>query len=80
MNFYVYILQSELDGSFYIGYTSDMLQRLGKHNSSMSGYTSRKKPWRIVYSEKFQSKTEAIRRERFLKAQKNREFYLKLIG
>jgi putative endonuclease len=44
------------------------------------GYTSTKQPWALVYQEGFDSKTDAIKREKFLNAQKSREFYLKLIA
>lgn len=79
MSYSVYILQSEKDESFYIGYSRDILKRLEKHNSSKTGYTSTKKPWKLVYTEVFDNKTDAIKRENFLKRQKNSEFYKKLI-
>ncbi|NVJ85437.1 MAG: GIY-YIG nuclease family protein, partial [Algoriphagus sp.] len=40
MDFYVYILQSELDGSFYVGVSSDPEDRLAKHNRPHKGYTA----------------------------------------
>lgn len=79
MSYYVYIIQSQKDNSFYIGYSQDPEKRLIKHNNSSKGYSSTKKPWVLVYTEKFSTKTEAIKREKFLKKQKNRDFYLKLI-
>ena len=79
MSYSIYILQSEKDESFYIGYSRDILKRLEKHNSSKTGYTSTKKPWKLVYTEVFDNKTDAIKRENFLKCQKNSEFYKKLI-
>ncbi|MCF8247582.1 MAG: GIY-YIG nuclease family protein [Saprospiraceae bacterium] len=69
-----------MDGSFYVGYTQDLAQRLEKHNTAKKGYTATKQPWQLVYSEEFDSKTDAMKREKFLKAQKNRDFYLKLIA
>jgi len=79
-NFYfVYIIQSQKDFSFYIGYSKDPDTRLFKHNNSNSGYTSNKKPWKLVYQEKFESKRDAIIRERFLKNQRNSIFYKKLL-
>jgi putative endonuclease len=80
MAFYVYILQSELDSSFYIGYTNSLEHRLKRHNAGLSRYTSRKRPWKIVYTESFESKTEALKREKFLKKQKNSDFYKRLIN
>jgi len=77
--FYVYILQSQIDNSFYIGYTTNLDRRLKEHNSGKSRYTAKKIPWILVYSEKSADKTAAINRERFLKKQRNREFYCRLI-
>jgi len=80
MNYFTYILQSEIDGSCYIGSTSNIERRLEKHNFGHSPYTSKKKPWKVIYYEEFDSKNEAIKREKFLKKQKNKNFYLKLAG
>ncbi|RPI13885.1 MAG: GIY-YIG nuclease family protein [Ignavibacteriae bacterium] len=78
MKYFTYILQSEIDGSFYIGATSDTARRLLEHNFGHSPYTSKKRPWKIIYTEEFDNKTEAIKREKFLKKQRNKDFYLKL--
>jgi len=80
MAYHVYILKSLKNGSFYIGYTGDIDARLERHNSGNTRYTKKKRPWALVYSEKFISKSDAIKRERFLKKQKNREFYIRLIN
>lgn len=77
--FWVYILKSEKDNSLYIGQTSNIEKRLLHHNEGLSKYTSRKIPWKIVYTEKYGSRNEAIKRERFLKKQRNRDFYNRLI-
>ena len=78
--FYVYILESKCDNSFYIGQTEDLEKRLDFHNQGLSKYTSRKIPWHIVYFEEYKTRTEAIKRERFLKKQRNRNFYQSLIN
>ena len=78
--FYVYILQSGVDESFYIGFTENLEKRLNQHNNGESSYTSRKIPWKLVYFEEYNTKTDAIKRERFLKAQKNKVFYHRLIN
>ncbi|WP_299529767.1 GIY-YIG nuclease family protein [Ulvibacterium sp.] len=75
----VYILQSDLDGSYYIGQTENLERRLTYHNSGKSRYTSRKLPWKVVYDEAYKTRKEAIHRERFLKNQRNRKFYEALI-
>jgi putative endonuclease len=79
MKYVVYILESQFDGTFYIGYTSDLEKRLSQHNSGKTKYTSRKIPWKVVYREEITTKSEALKRERFLKKQRNRDFYLNLI-
>jgi putative endonuclease len=68
-----------MDNSFYIGYTNNLERRLEEHNAGKSRYTSKKTPWNIIYSEEFVEKSDAIKREIFLKKQKSREFYLRLI-
>ena len=50
--FYVYILQSQKDSSYYIGYSSNPTLRLEKHNRAKTGYTARKQPWTLLYTEK----------------------------
>ncbi|WP_297694928.1 GIY-YIG nuclease family protein, partial [uncultured Eudoraea sp.] len=77
--FFVYIIESAVDNSFYIGQTKDLIKRVTYHNEGLSKYTSKKIPWKLVYSEVFNTRTEAIKRERFLKNQKNRTFYKRLI-
>jgi putative endonuclease len=80
MKYYTYIIQSEKDGSFYIGSTSDVERRLFEHNFGHSPYTSKKKPWKLVYCEVYDSKSEAIKREKFFKKQRNKEFYVRIIN
>jgi putative endonuclease len=69
----------EFDSSFYIGYTKDVFERLKGHNNGKTPYTKKKIPWKLVYYEVFKIKSDAIKRENFLKRQKNRDFYQKLI-
>ena len=78
MGFYVYIIQSLKDESFYIGSTADLAKRLSEHNSGMSTYTSAKMPWKLVYTEQYETRTDAMKREAFLKKQRNRSFYQRL--
>ena len=77
--FFVYILQSKYDGSFYIGYTHNLDKRISQHNDGLSRYTSKKMPWRLVYFEMFNTNSLAIKRELQLKSWKNRSKYIALI-
>ncbi|MFQ5924895.1 MAG: GIY-YIG nuclease family protein [Dehalococcoidia bacterium] len=78
--YYVYILQSERNGSFYTGFTKDVEKRLSQHNEGKVKATKRVRPFKIVYSEAYQNATEARRREYYIKSQKSRKFIEQLIA
>ena len=71
--FAVYILYSESLDKYYIGFTTDLEDRVYKHNNTHKGFTAAGKPWRLAYSESFPSNAEAMKRERQLKSWKNRQ-------
>jgi putative endonuclease len=78
---YFYILFSEALDKFYIGHTTEQLEeRLRKHLSNHSGYTSKTKDWIIVYFEEYQSKSLAYRRELEVKKWKSKIRINKLIN
>ena len=72
MEFIVYILFSETKNRFYIGFTSDMEQRIMRHNQKSKGFTGNVNDWKIVYTEKYDSKEEAYTREQQIKSWKSR--------
>lgn len=76
----VYIIESVKDGSFYIGSTSNLEMRLIYHNLGYTRSTSNKRPWKVVYTEKLTNRTDSLKREIFLKKQRNRSFYKQLIS
>lgn len=66
--YYVYILQSQKDKSFYTGFTADDPNiRLKKHNNGEVTYTAKKKPWKLVWYCAFLEKEKAIAFEKYLK-------------
>ena len=69
--FYTYILYSPTIKKFYIGVTSNIEQRIHYHNAGRSPFTRNKGPWDLVYSETYQTKQQALRRERELKSWKS---------
>ena len=79
MGYTVYILQSDRDGSYYVGQTSNLEERVRRHNQGRSLYTKSKTPWTLVYSEAFHSCGEAMRREREIKGKKYREYVEHLV-
>ena len=68
--YYTYLLQSEKDGTYYIGYCRDLNIRLSEHNRGRTKSIRHKLPMRLVYYEAYPEKRQAIKRERQLK--KNR--------
>ena len=79
MNYSIYILYNEKNDKFYIGQTNDIERRLIEHNLGKSNYTSKYNgEWRLVYQEELSDRTTVLKRERFLKNQKNKNFYKKL--
>ncbi len=73
-SFYVYILQSLKDFSFYIGQCDDLDCRMSKHFDGMSKYTASKRPLRLVYFEVHPNRSAAIKREREIKLKKSRMY------
>ena len=78
MAFYVYILKSRQDGTYYKGSSEQPLKRFIEHNEGKSRYTKDKVPWDLVYVELLPDKREMLIREKKLK-RGNKEYFEKLI-
>ncbi|MCQ4140135.1 GIY-YIG nuclease family protein [Chryseobacterium sp. EO14] len=77
---YCYILFSKSLNKYYVGHSCEILQeRLRKHLSDHKGFISKAKDWIIVYSEIFNSKNDAYKREREIKSWKSSSKIQKLI-
>jgi putative endonuclease len=71
----VYVLKSLKNKKRYIGYTSkEALQRLNEHNRSCNKWTRDNKPFVMIHSEAYTEKSEAMRRENFLKSGQGRKW------
>ncbi len=70
---WVYILFSELLNSYYVGVTSNLEDRIKKHNRKHRGFTGRVNDWSIVYKEEHASKQDALNRESEIKSWKSRK-------
>ncbi|MBI3963613.1 MAG: GIY-YIG nuclease family protein [Candidatus Kerfeldbacteria bacterium] len=77
MNHYVYILRSQPTGKLYKGYSSDLKDRLRRHRDTMTGTTSRGKPWVLVFYCVFPEKPIALRFEQYLKSGSGQAFLRK---
>ncbi len=66
-SWFVYILQCS-DASYYVGHSNDIVKRLSAHNIGQGAmYTAARRPCTLVYNEQFDSKEDAVGRERQIK-------------
>jgi putative endonuclease len=70
--YWVYVLEL-MDGRRYIGHTNNLNRRIQVHQMGRSPYTQKNKVKRLLYSESYDSRSEAMKREKFLKTGKGRE-------
>ena len=63
----VYIIYSRSLKKYYVGQTSDLEDRLIRHNSGRSRYTKPGIPWELIWTRKCKSRAEAMKLERTIK-------------
>lgn len=80
MTYFVYAIHSQSLNLIYIGQTSNLEKRISDHLKGYSQFTSRAKDWILIYSEKCDSRSRAVKREKQLKSYKGRTFIRSLIG
>ena len=80
MAYFVYILKSLQDGSYYVGSTSNLEDRLIRHNEGRVKYTKAKGPFKLMYFEKHPNRSQAMKREYAIKRRKRIEFIEDLIA
>ena len=78
--FVMYILYSKSIDRYYVGYTNDIDRRFSEHNRIKHKYTDSGIPWSLVYSETYNTKKEAMQREKFIKSQKSKQFIFELVA
>ena len=74
MTYFVYVIGSYKKSKLitYVGYTNNLKKRLNLHNKGKGAKFTRGRTWKILYSEKYSAKSEAISREYYIK--KNKKF------
>jgi len=72
--FFAYALKSQIRNYIYVGLTNDVDRRLIEHNSGYNKKTKAYKPFKLIYSEKFQTRQEARLKEKYLKSGIGKEF------
>jgi putative endonuclease len=75
--YYTYVLQSEVDNQFYVGYTKDLKLRFEKHNKGGVESTRSRTPLKLIYYEACISKDDATNREKYLKTYHGKIFLRK---
>ena len=74
MCYYVYVLRSLTHKNRYIGSTDNVVSRLKEHNQGRCKYTKGRMPWKLVHTEEFKTRAEAMKREKFLKSGQGRKY------
>ena len=77
--YYTYVLQSERDGGFYIGFTKNLKLRFEEHINGHVDSTKNRRPLKLIYYEACVKQEDAIRREKYLKTYNGRRFIHKRI-
>ena len=77
--FYTYVLQSELDGNFYVGYTKDLKLRFEQHEKGKVNSTKERRPLKLIYYEACVNQEDALQRERYLKTYNGKRFLHKRV-
>ncbi len=80
MVYYVYLIRT-VKGFFkksYVGYTTNILKRIEKHNSNLGAKSTKGYKWELIYKKKFYSKSKALSFEYELK--NDRKERLKLLN
>ena len=79
MPHFLYILYSSIRDRYYVGSCADVDVRLNRHNAGATPSTKSGRPWIVVYTENFESKSESLKREIYLKKLKSRIYIENLI-
>lgn len=77
--YWVYVLENE-KGRWYIGQTNNWQLRIEKHNNQKVKSTKNRGVWKLFYKEEFETRSEALRKEEYLKSGAGRKYLKKLFN
>ncbi|MCP4267192.1 MAG: GIY-YIG nuclease family protein [Candidatus Brocadiaceae bacterium] len=77
--YWVYVIQSERDSWTYTGHTNNVKRRLHDHNRGKMKSTRYRGPFKTTYTEEFSNRSDAMKREKFLKSGKGRQIREELV-
>ena len=72
--YYTYVLQSNIDGQFYAGYTKDLKLRFDQHSKGQVESTKERLPLKLIYYEACLNQGDAIKREKYFKTYNGKRF------
>ena len=72
--YYTYVLQSQMDGNFYTGYTKNLKLRFEQHNKGAVESTKDRSPFKLIYYEACLNQQDATKREKYLKTYHGKMF------
>ena len=72
--YYMYVLQSEIDSGFYIGFSKDLKLRFEKHAKGIVDSTKNRRPLKLIYYEACLTQEDATKREKYLKTYNGKRF------
>jgi len=78
--YYVYAINSQARNYIYVGFTNNIARRFEEHNNGSNKTTRPYRPFKSILNEKYESRSEARWREKFLKSGVGKEFLKKLIS
>jgi len=78
--FYTYVIQSQKDHNFYVGFTKDLKQRFEQHQKGTVSSTKDRGPFELVYYEACLNKYDALKREKYLKSYHGKMFLKKRLN
>ena len=72
--YFTYVLQSEKDNQFYIGFTKELRKRIALHNEGKVRATTGRRPLTFIYYEACLNEVDAVKREKYLKTGYGRRY------
>jgi putative endonuclease len=75
----VYVLYCLKYNTKYIGQTNDLIRRMNDHLNGRVAYTKTRKPFLLVYTKPFKTRSEAVEHERYLKSRSGRRYLDKIL-
>lgn len=79
MSYFVYILNSQVEDWYYVGMSSNPQKRLNSHNLGKVRSTRARRPYKIIYTEKFETRESARRREKYYKTGFGKKVWMKKV-